>query len=266
MTAITATQLAYEAARTQIVDHIDLDIQYGEIHALVGPNGAGKTTLLRLLAGDLTPSKGTVQIDGTNLSALTSKELARRRAVMPQSSTLGFGFTVAQVVEMGCHPHHQYNTTPHQTVRDALQEVGIPHLAHRTFRTLSGGEQALATLARILAQQAPILLLDEPTASLDLAHQEQVMHIAHTVANRGGAVLLVAHDLNLAAAHANRITLLHQGRNIATGQPWTVLTEPTLTATFGHQIAVTPNPHDNTPLITPRRTKGAPATSSTNHH
>ena len=131
---------------------------------------------------------------------------------MPQHTAIGFGFTVRQVVEMGCHPLRETTTGLDEVVEESLERAGVAHLAERGFRSLSGGEQALTTFARVLAQCTPLLLLDEPTASLDLHHQERVMRIARDVADRGGGVLVVAHDLNLAAAYADRICLLDAGR------------------------------------------------------
>ena len=170
---------------------------------------------------------------------------------MPQHTSIGFGFTVRQVVEMGCHPWRSAYDGPAEVVSESLDRVGMTGFAERTFRTLSGGEQALATFARVLAQCTPLLLLDEPTASLDLHHQERVMRIARDVADGGGAVVVVAHDLNLAAAYADRLCLLHRGAVAAEGTPWATLTEDVLEHVFGQPMIVTQTPGSDTPLLVP---------------
>ena len=238
---------------TTVLADVDLELEPGELLAIAGPNGAGKSTLLRLLAGDRAPATGTVELGGSSIAGLPRRELARRRAVMPQHTSIGFGFTVRQVVEMGCHPLRASYDGVEDVVGEALARTGIPHLADRSFRTLSGGEQALATFARVLAQCTPVLLLDEPTASLDLNHQERVMRIARGVADGGGGVVVVAHDLNLAAAYADRICLLHRGRVVTTGTPWATLQAPILEDVFGQRMLVTPSPDDGSPLVVPVR-------------
>jgi iron complex transport system ATP-binding protein len=253
MRLVRARDVACVLRGARILDGVDLDVAAGELVAVVGPNGAGKSTLLRLLAGDLTPTEGSVEMAGTPLGRLSRAELARCRAVMPQHTTIGFGFTVRQVVEMGCHPWHTASEGPAEVVADSLERVGIADLGERTFRTLSGGERALATFARVLAQCTPLLLLDEPTASLDLHHQERVMRIARDVADGGGAVVVVAHDLNLAAAYADRLCLLHRGSVVATGAPWATLREDVLFDVFGQRMMVAPSPGDGTPLVVPIR-------------
>jgi iron complex transport system ATP-binding protein len=250
---LRARHLTCEVRGARILDGVDLDVAAGELVAIVGPNGAGKSTLLRLLAGDRRPTGGTVELGGEDVGRLAAAELARRRAVMPQHTSIGFGFTVGQVVEMGCHPWRATYDGPGEVVAESLERVGIAALADRTFRTLSGGEQALATFARVLSQCTPLLLLDEPTASLDLHHQERVMRIARGVADGGGAVVVVAHDLNLAAAYADRLCLLHRGRVVATGAPWATLTADVLTDVFEQPMLVAASPQDGAPLVVPVR-------------
>jgi iron complex transport system ATP-binding protein len=253
VTILRARDLVCEVRGTRILAGVELDVGAGELVGVVGPNGAGKSTLLRLLAGDRAPTRGTVEIGGEAVGRLAPAELARRRAVMPQHTSIGFGFTVRQVVEMGCHPWRSAYDGPEDVVSESLERVGIATLAGRTFRTLSGGEQALATFARVLSQCTPLLLLDEPTASLDLHHQERVMRIARDVADGGGAVVVVAHDLNLAAAYADRLCLLHRGSVVATGAPWETLTADVLEDVFGQPMLVAPSPHDGAPLVVPVR-------------
>ena len=250
---LRAAGLGYVVRGSRLLTGVDLELEAGELLAVVGPNGAGKSTLLRLLAGDTRPTEGTVELGGASVATLPRHELARRRAVMPQHTSIGFGFTVRQVVEMGCHPLRESYDGLGDVVAEALARTGVAHLAERSFRTLSGGEQALATFARVLAQCTPVLFLDEPTASLDLGHQEEVMRIARGVADGGGGVVVVAHDLNLAAAYADRICLLHEGRVVTTGSPWAALQEPLLSDVFGQRMRVTESPDDGTPLVVPVR-------------
>ena len=158
---------------------------------------------------------------------------------MPQHTSIGFGFTVRQVVEMGCHPLRETYDGPRRGGRRvARARRDRPSRRAHVSARLSGGEQALATFARVLAQCTPLLLLDEPTASLDLHHQERVMRIARDVADGGGGVLVVAHDLNLAAAYADRICLLDRGRVVTAGTPWPTLREDVLERVFGQRMIV----------------------------
>jgi iron complex transport system ATP-binding protein len=235
-----------------LLDGVDLAVSPGEVLALVGPNGAGKTTLLAVLSGDERPSAGTVAIHGRAMNEWTPKELALRRAVLPQHSTLSFPFCVRDVVQMGRAPWFGGDDDD-QIVFEAMQSVGVTDLAGRPFTSLSGGEQARVALARVLAQRVPVLLLDEPTASLDLHHQELVLTIARNQADRGDAVVVVLHDLGLAAAYADRVAVLAHGRLVAEGPPTTVLTESLLSEVYRHPVEVLAHPHTGATLILPRR-------------
>ena len=251
---LTARAVTYRVGDHALVDGVSLAVVPGEVLALVGPNGAGKSTLLRLLAGDLTPSGGEVSLDGRPLARYGARELALRRALLPQQTILQFAFTARAVVAMGRHPH--LGMTGESPQDDAVVEAALARtetlaLAERVYPSLSGGEQARVSLARILAQEAPILLLDEPTAALDLRHQQAVLRIARELAAEGVAVLAVLHDLNLAAAHADRIALLDAGRLVAEGSPWEVLTAERLSAVFAHPVAVVPHPQRDCPLVLP---------------
>jgi iron complex transport system ATP-binding protein len=250
MTTISANGVSWHAAGRPIVDDVDLELRPGELVALVGPNGAGKSTLLRLIAGDLQPSSGTVLVDGTPLPRLGLREQARRRAVMPQHTAVHFAFTVRQIAAMGRHPHPP---GPHddEIVDRALGQADVSHLAERSHLTLSGGEQSLTTLARVLAQEADALLLDEPTAALDIRHKIHVMTLARQAADRGATVCVVAHDLNLAAAYADRIALLHDGRKLCDDTPWCTLTPENVSRAFDHPVTVTRSPTGDHPLVTP---------------
>ncbi|MFD4958042.1 heme ABC transporter ATP-binding protein [Microbacterium sp. NPDC058389] len=232
-----------------------IDVRAGELHALVGPNGAGKSTLFGVLAGDLAPDAGDVVLDGAPLDGIPPRLLARHRAVLLQQNAVSFPFTVEQVVRMGRAP---WARTPAEldddaVVARALEATDLVPLAERTISSLSGGERARAALARVLAQACDVLLLDEPTAALDLRHQEDVLRVARTRARDGAAVAVVLHDLNAALGVADRVTLLARGRVLATGMPSEVLTAEAIEAVYGQPVDVFPHPVTGVPVVAPRR-------------
>lgn len=234
---------------------VDLELRAGEVLAVVGPNGAGKSTLLSLLAADVTPTAGTVHLRGLAVGAAHPTQLARRRAVLVQRPELAFPFTVRAVVAMGRAPWQ--GTTAEddddRVIAQSLDTADVTQLSSRSFPTLSGGEQARASFARVLAQRTSALLLDEPTAALDLRHQEELMTSAGEWAAAGHAVLVVLHDLQLAAAHADRIAVLGAGRLAAIGDPEAVLTETLLSEVYELPIEVLRHPGTDALLIGPRR-------------
>jgi iron complex transport system ATP-binding protein len=238
--------LAYQVAGRPLLSDVDLTVDRGELVALVGPNGAGKSTLLALLAGDLAPDRGTVAIDGTPVRGRRPQELARLRAVMPQQTLLQFAFTVAEVVALGAHVAGPARVGA--AVADALSRVDGCDLADRAFPTLSGGEQARVTLARVIAQRTPVLLLDEPCAHLDLRHQDLVLRLARALADDGHAVVVVLHDVNLAARWADRVAVLAGGRLAALGPPAEALTTATLSEVYQHPVMVIEHPLYGCPL------------------
>ena len=235
-----------------IVDNVTVALNAGEVTALVGPNGAGKSTLLRVLSGDLRPTSGRTWIGDRLLHAFTPIELARERAVLPQHTNTLFSFTATDVVSMGRFPWESSASDDARITQDCLARVGVAHLSDRSFPTLSGGEQALVNLARILAQDTPIVLLDEPTAALDVGHQELVLHIADELAREGRTVALVAHDLNLAARFAHRVLVLEHGRLVADGTASEALQSSLLSRLYRHPIAVLDHPMlPGRPLVLP---------------
>lgn len=254
-TRVRATGVRVERSGRPVLDQVDLAIRAGELHALVGPNGAGKSTLLAAVSGDLPLAAGTVEVDDRPLAQWSAVELAMRRAVLTQRSALSFPFAVVDVVRMGRSPWAGRPEEAHDdaVVAETMRRCDVIRFAARPFPSLSGGEQARAALARVLAQRAGVLLLDEPTAALDLHHQELVMRIARDRAAAGDAVVVVLHDLALAGAYADRVTLLADGRIRAAGPPDTVLTAPLLSEVYRHDIEVVPHPDTRLPLVVPRR-------------
>ncbi|MFD7627694.1 heme ABC transporter ATP-binding protein [Streptomyces sp. NPDC059851] len=236
---------------------IDLAARAGEVLALVGPNGAGKSTLLAALAADLPAASGVVRIDGRPADAWTAAELALRRAVLPQAAESSFPFTVAEVVAMGRAPWSGTDRfdagADEEAVARAMAATEVSGFAARPFTALSGGERARVALARVLAQQAPLLLLDEPTAALDLRHQELVLRICRERAAAGDAVVAVLHDLGLAAAYADRIAVLEGGRIAADGAPAEVLRADLLSRVYRQPVEVLPHPRSGIPLVLPVR-------------
>ena len=204
-----------------ILTGIDLDVRAGEILALVGPNGAGKSTLLSVLSGDASPNEGEVTLLGRPIGDYRALELARLRSVLTQANAVSFPFRVIEIVQMGRNPWMRSSTVDddRDAVIRAVEAADVEHLLGRRFTSLSGGEQARVSLARVLAQSTGIVFLDEPTAALDLRHQEEVMRVARGLAAQGRAVVVVVHDLSLAGAYADRIALLDSGRLDALGTP-----------------------------------------------
>lgn len=245
-----------------LITKVDLDLRPGRLIAVIGPNGAGKSTLLRLLSGELRATEGEIKLDGRALGSYHAAELARRRAVVPQATALAFPFTAREVVLLGA-------TVPgfvapserlEREAAECLRTVGLLGLADRLYTYLSGGERQRVHIARALLQlavaRAPdappsILLLDEPTASLDLAHQDVVLSEARRQTREGRAVLAVLHDLNLAAAFADELVLMSGGRVQAVGTPTEVLRDELLSRAYGCDVRTNATPKPGVPFVLP---------------
>ncbi len=245
-----------------LLSDVDLAVRPGELVALIGPNGAGKSTALSVLAGDVTPDAGTATIDGRPLSRIRVQELGRLRSVLLQQKGVSFSYPVREVVAMGRMPWSRLpsdgaDATDDGIVDAALASTDTAHLADRDVTTLSGGELARVSLARVLAQRCRVVLLDEPTDALDIGHQEQVLALAAGLAADGAAVLAVLHDLNLAAAYADRVVLLADGRVVADGSPRDVLTGERLSAVYGHPVETVDHPVTGALLVLPVRASTA---------
>ncbi|MFC4066975.1 heme ABC transporter ATP-binding protein [Actinoplanes subglobosus] len=238
----------------RVVDGVHLHVDAGEVVALAGPNGAGKSTLLAALAGDV-PAGGRVEIGGREVRAWKPVELARQRSVLPQKAMLSFPFTVGEVVAMGRAPWtgRPEAADDEDAVAEAMRLTETTGFAARPFPALSGGEQARVALARVLAQRTPVLLLDEPTAALDLRHQELVLRAVRERAAGGAAVVVVLHDLGLAAAYADRAYVLAAGRVRAEGPPREVFTGELLSDVYQHEVEVFDHPRTGRPMVVPRR-------------
>lgn len=238
--------------RTVLAD-VSLDVIPGEVLALVGPNGAGKSTLLSVLSGERAPSAGHVLVGERDIRSFSALDLARRRAVLTQDNALSFPFRVIDVIAMGRSPWIRTDEIARDSaaIASAAARADVTHLAGRRFTELSGGERARVSLARVLAQDTPVVFLDEPTAALDLRHQEDVLRIAGDLALAGRAVVLVVHDLSLAGAVADRVALLSVGRLVAVGPSSSVLTAEAISDVYG--LAVRVVEIDGRPLIVPQR-------------
>lgn len=252
----TTHNLRLERGGRDVLRSVDLELVPGEVIAVVGPNGAGKSSLLGALAGDLHASSGHVALGGVELSQWSAGDLARERAVLLQQVTLSFPFRVEEVVAMGRAP---WAGLPQQLEDDdaiakAITATEVEHLVGRRFSQLSGGEKARVALARVLAQRTKTLLLDEPTAALDLRHQELVLRTARNHAHvSGGCVMVVLHDIGLAAAYADRVLVLEGGEVAAFGAPGEVLESELLSRVYQYEVEVFPHPVSGQLVILPIR-------------
>ena len=249
---IQLEDLSLSFATTDVLDGISLTVEPGEFVALVGPNGAGKTTLLRSINGILEPDAGTVSLDGDPVTSLSSKAISRRVATVPQDTHIGFSFTAEQLVEMGRTPHRSRLdwSDDLRPVERAMERTETLDLRDRTADELSGGERQRVLLARALAQEADALLLDEPTASLDINHQVQVLSLVQGLVAEGKTAVAAIHDLDLAARFCDRLLLLADGEIQTRGRPEQVLCHPTLASAFGTETAVSTDQVTGTPRVT----------------
>jgi iron complex transport system ATP-binding protein len=256
---LTACDLGIRVDGNWLLRGVSLRLDPGELTVVLGPNGSGKSTLLGALAGERTASAGTVEFAGRPIAAWPAAALARRRAVLPQSSTLQFHFTVEEVIGLGRTPFRgtAEATADRAATGAAMRAAGIEGLRDRLVPSLSGGERQRVHLARCLAQlAAPVaadgpkaLLLDEPTTGLDPAHQHRMMSVARNFARAGGLAFAIIHDLNLAAQYADRLLILQAGRLVYDGSPLEGLTPGRLSSVFEIDAAVVAHPAGDRPLI-----------------
>ncbi len=252
---MSARDVSIVRSKKTLLDEVSLDVHAGEIVALLGPNGAGKSTLLSLLSGDVAPDSGEVRFAGRNVHEWSLGDLSRRRSVLLQDNNLLFPFTVMQVVEMGRAP---WRRTPledddNAAISEAIDAADIAHLASRRVPSLSGGERGRVAFARVMAGRTGVLMLDEPTAALDLKHQEAVLSLARSRAEAGDAVIVVLHDLNLAGVYADRVALLREGRIFACDTAARVLTAENISEVYDTPVEVIPHPESGHGIILPLR-------------
>jgi iron complex transport system ATP-binding protein len=272
---LAVSDLAVSLGGTEILSGVDLAVDAGELVGLVGPNGAGKTTLLRAVRGTLGPDSGTVSVVGHSMHDIGSKAASRLVATVPQDTSLAFEFSVRETVEMGRTPHLPrfggMGEDDHDTVERAMDRADVTAFADRPVTDVSGGERSRVLLARALAQATPLLLLDEPTASLDLNHQRRTFDTVADLTASGRAAVAAIHDLNLAARYCDRLVVVAGGGVLAKGPPEEVLDNGTLRSAFDADAVVTQNPVTERPRVTalpgnvrdePDSPSGAPATEA----
>ena len=264
MTArISFSEVTFGYRGTRVLDAVSLEIESGSLSTVIGANGAGKTTLLNLACGAVQPERGQVFLDGENLANLSPRQRARRIAVVPQTVSVPFAFTVRELVALGrtphLHPLRGERRDDRLAIEKALDLTDTTRFASRYVGDLSGGERQRVILALALAQEPDLLLLDEPTASLDVAHQLSVFELVRELNRANGLTVLAAiHDLNLASLYFDRIIALEKGRILADGPPRAVLTTETISAVYGSRVAVIDHPTEHVPLIALLRNRTSP--------
>ncbi|WP_243226767.1 ABC transporter ATP-binding protein [Microbacterium sp. CIAB417] len=238
------------------VDGVDLALVQGSFTVVLGPNASGKSTVLRTLARVLTPESGQVLFDGRALREYGSKELARKMGLLPQDAIAPEGMRVADLVSRGRYPHHsalqRWTSADDEATRHALTATNTADLAERYVDQLSGGQRQRVWVALLLAQQTPVLLLDEPTTFLDIAHQYELLDLLKELNRQGKTVVAVLHDLNQAARYADTLVLMRDGRVIATGSPSEIITADRVSEVFGIDAVVIPDPVTQTPMVVRR--------------
>jgi len=252
-----ARELTLGYGATTIVDGLTVDVAAGAVTAIVGPNACGKSTLLRGLARLMNPVAGQVILDGSDITRLRTKEVARKLGLLPQSSIAPEGITVANLVTRGRFPHQtmlrQFSRDDQQAVADAMAATGVTAIAGRPVDQLSGGQRQRVWIAMVLAQQTPLILLDEPTTFLDIAHQIELLDLfADLNAEQGRTIVAVLHDLNHACRFADQIIAMKAGSIVAQGNPAEIVTADLVEEVYGLRCQVIDDPETGTPLVVPR--------------
>lgn len=256
MTRLQARGLTVGYGDLPVLQGVDLDIAEGKVTTIIGPNGCGKSTLLRTMARLLKPTAGEVLLDGEPIPRLHTRDIARRMALLPQTPVAPDGLLVRDLVGRGRHPHQrwfrQWSPDDEQVVDEALAMTDTVSLRDRPIDQLSGGQRQRAWIAMTLAQDTPLMLLDEPTTYLDLAHQVEVLDLVSRLnRERGRTVVMVLHDLNLAARYSDHVVVMRQGRIVCSGSPTEVFTASTLADVFGLSADVLHDPRTGLPVVVP---------------
>ncbi len=253
--AVDIVQVSLTYGKKAVLKEVSFSVNRGEFFIIIGPNGSGKTSLIKSIVGIEHPQNGRIDILGRPLSDYGRKELARKVAMVPQTAPTDFPFTVTETVLMGRAPHLGLlgleSETDMKMVRQVMAFTGVTDLADRKVEHLSGGERQRTFVARAVCQSSELLLLDEPTASLDLAYQARLMDLMESLKNdRGATIVMVSHDVNLAALYADRLLLMKEGRIVRLGRPSEVLTYETLEKVYGCTVLVDQSPLGDFPRIT----------------
>ncbi|MFI0350758.1 ABC transporter ATP-binding protein [Actinomadura sp. 9N407] len=270
MTRLRAADLTLAYDQRVVAEGLGVEIPDGSFTVIVGPNACGKSTLLRALARLLKPKAGTVFLDDEPITSLQGKEVARRLGLLPQSPITPDGISVGDLVARGRYPYQgllrQWSRDDERAVNEAMEAVGVTDLADRVVDELSGGQRQRVWLALVLAQQTPIMLLDEPTTYLDIAHQIEVLDLCSRLHEEGRTLVAVLHDLNHACRYATHLVAMRGGEIVDQGHPSEVVTADLVERVFGLACQVIPDPESGTPLIVPadrRRGKGTAAAALT---
>jgi iron complex transport system ATP-binding protein len=251
--SLEARELSLGYGDTTIVKALSLSIPQGKVTAIVGPNGCGKSTLLAGLSRLHKPLEGAVLLNGKAISSMSSREVARQLALLPQEATAPDGLTVSELIRFGRQPHQgvlrQWSQQDHDIVQDALAATNLIDLADRPLESMSGGQRQRAWIAMAVAQSTPLLLLDEPTSALDLGHQIEVFELIRELAEAGKTIVMVVHDLTSACRYADHIVAMHDGRVVAQGRPSEVVTCELVEHLYGVKCVLIQDPRSGTPVI-----------------